>query len=116
MRFVIYDQDTTPAVNGGVITYTAKAHTSPYTYSIRKTFQIPLNFINTLFDIDGKFYDFAFSKTKIQLDIKLRPHSLAKLFFTEQIVNPQTSGIEQLELFAYIKKSQTLTSDMNEKG
>lgn len=38
MRFVIYDQDVVPTVNAGVITYTAKAHTSAYTYSIRKTF------------------------------------------------------------------------------
>ena len=75
-----------------------------------------MNWINQLFDIQGKFYDFAFTKAKINLQIKLNPYSISKLFFTERITDPATTGIEELELFLYIKKCSTLASDFNQKG
>ena len=60
MKFVLYDQSVEPTVVSGVRTYTAK--TTDVEYKFNKTFTISLNMINQLFDIKGKFYNFAYTR------------------------------------------------------
>ena len=83
MRFIVYDQAEEPVLANGKITYKAKAVNTDYKYNFYKTFQITLSMVNQLFDLKGIFYDFAFTKAKIILSIKLNPYSISKLFFTE---------------------------------
>lgn len=67
MRFVTYDQSTTPAFTAATTTAEAKMvydfkTFNEFEFVYYKTYDISLNFINQLFDIGGKFYNFAFTR------------------------------------------------------
>ena len=121
MSFVVCDPNTPPVLtpSNGVATpdkieYTAAAGTADFV--MYKTYTIPLTFVNQLFDLHGKFYSSAFSRQNIRLEMKLQPYSFAKMFFTDSICKVAGTGLEELELHIYSKKSSAIQTDINNKG
>ena len=102
------------STTNGKVTYTTKAVNGDFTYTCYKTFIIPLNWINALFDIEGKFYDFAFTKSDILMELKLQPYEFSRLFFVKKYMS--LCGITDIELYLYIKTCSTLPTDINQKG
>ena len=74
MRFVVCDQTKTDTLVKGdaskLGTYVVSAG-DKFKFVQYKTFIISLNFVNQLFDLKGKFYNSAFSRTNVKLDMKL---------------------------------------------
>ena len=52
----------------------------------------------------------------VQVSLKLRPYTLAKLFWNETMLDNTKTGITELDMYVWCKESEVVQSQLSEKG
>ncbi|CAL6005084.1 Conserved_hypothetical protein [Hexamita inflata] len=97
----------TPAVSSTV--------KSSVTYYFTKTYTIPLNVTNQIFDSTNTFPLSVLGYEQIRLNLYLQAHYMNKIFGTKTLLDEKQTGIIDLELVLVSKDSDIVKAELNSK-
>ncbi|CAL6106371.1 Conserved_hypothetical protein [Hexamita inflata] len=89
---------------------------STLTWLYRKDFFIPLNMLNQVFNYSNNFYTNAIKRQSLYITVKMQTKPLAKCFGSTEVFVQKFTGIGAIDLSVVTKSSQTVQTDMKEKG
>ncbi|CAL6006362.1 Conserved_hypothetical protein [Hexamita inflata] len=82
----------------------------------RKDFFVPLNMLNQVFNYSNNFYTNAIKRQSLYITIKTQSKHLAKCFGSSEVFDLEYTGIGAIDLSVVTKSSQTVQTNMKEKG
>ncbi|CAL6008918.1 Conserved_hypothetical protein [Hexamita inflata] len=88
---------------------------SSVTYYFTKTYSIPLNVTNQIFDSTNTFPLSVLGYEQIRLNLYLQAHYMNKIFGTEALLDKTDTGIIDLELVLVSKDSDIVKAELNSK-
>ncbi|CAL6043931.1 Conserved_hypothetical protein [Hexamita inflata] len=88
---------------------------SSVTYYFTKTYTIPLNVTNQIFDSTNTFPLSVLGYEQIRLNLYLQAHYMNKIFGTDALLDKTDTGIIDLELVLVSKDSDIVKAELNSK-
>ncbi|CAL6075160.1 Conserved_hypothetical protein [Hexamita inflata] len=88
---------------------------STVTFYFTKTYTIPLNVINQIFDSTNTFPLSVLGYEQIRLNLFMQQSKMAAIFGTTNLLNEKETGIIDLELVLVSKDSEYVKSELNSK-
>jgi hypothetical protein len=85
------------------------------TFTFYKTFMIPFNVLNQIFDTGNLFYISLLKNQMMSLTLNIVPYSMARIFGTETLFDTNLTGIVDTDLVINTKESEKVKSDV-ERG
>ncbi|CAL6020255.1 Conserved_hypothetical protein [Hexamita inflata] len=93
----------------------SQTKTSSVTYYFTKTYTIPLNVTNQIFDSTNTFPLSVLGYEQIRLNLYLQAHYMNKIFGTKTLLDEEQTGIIDLELVLVSKDSDIVKAELNSK-
>ncbi|CAL6008980.1 Conserved_hypothetical protein [Hexamita inflata] len=93
----------------------SQTKTSSVMFYFTKTYSIPLNVTNQIFDSTNTFPLSVLGYEQIRLNLYLQAHYMNKIFGTKTLLDEEQTGIIDLELVLVSKDSDIVKAELNSK-
>jgi hypothetical protein len=92
------------------------ATTGMLSFTFYKTFIVPLNVLNQIFDTSNMFYISLMKNQALTLNLFILQYSMARVFGTETLFDTYNTGIIDTDLILITKDSEVIKNDIERSG